>query len=146
METKPMETMVVQRIDCETGETTIVETYQAEAPYPVESNGNGGFTIWRHDDRKICAASASELETAMHLWAGTIQQLDHSQSEITSLRTELAATPQWRDKPTIPGVYFSSIRGVETLKQWDIDDWPNRYIKVRIFGPIPTDTSKETGE
>jgi len=65
--------------------------------------------------------------------------------EITSLRTELAATPQWRDKPTIPGVYFSSIRGVETLKQWDIDDWPNRYIKVRIFGPIPTDT-KETGE
>jgi len=76
----------------------------------------------------------------------TAKEVDRLADEITSLRTELAATPQWRDKPTIPGVYFSSIRGVETLKQWDIDDWPNRYIKVRIFGPIPTDTSKETGE
>ena len=68
--------------------------------------------------------------------------------EITSLRTELAAMPQWRDKPTCPGQWLcrwcETELAVSTINAIDIELWHETY--ERVFGPIPTDTPKETGE
>lgn len=72
--------------------------------------------------------------------------------EITSLRTELAATPQWRDKPTCVGRWLCEGR-VVGIVEYELDEFLfNDALKhgcdehTRWYGPIPTDTPKETGK
>lgn len=96
----PQETRIVQRLDVETGEATTVHTYQADAPYPIVKDADGCYHIWRHSEKRWPSGAANNLETAMFLWASTMQELDAANSKLLAAVPLLAEAE--REKPCDP--------------------------------------------
>jgi hypothetical protein len=59
---------------------------------------------------------------------------------LADLRTVLAALaaadgPQWREKPTVAGLWWIPLRGVERIREQHLPSWAENI--EPIYGPLP---------